>query len=56
MMSGSCWLPLMKPITRRPVACSMDRRESLAHEVLELHSLLDHRRAAATLQEGLLDA
>jgi hypothetical protein len=22
MMSGSCWLPLMKPITRRPVARS----------------------------------
>jgi PEP-utilising enzyme, PEP-binding domain len=23
IMSGCCWLPLMKPITRRPVACSI---------------------------------
>jgi len=32
-----------------------DLFEALAHQLLELHPLFDHRRAAAALAEGLLD-
>ena len=55
MMSGSCWLPLMKPITRRPVTSSITATKR-AHQLLELHPLLDHRAAAPALKECLLDA
>ena len=55
MMSGSCWLPLMKPITRRPVASSHDGPEAVAHHLLELQSLLDHRVTAPTVPERSLD-
>src|ERR1700690_1577151 len=33
-----------------------DLRESLAHDLLELHALLDHRLAAAAREQRLLDA
>ena len=56
IMSGSCWLPLMKPITGRPVASFDHRVEALAHDLLELHALLDHRGAAPSVQQRLLDA
>ena len=56
MMSGCCWLPLMKPITRRPVATLDHRLEALAHHLLKLHPLLDHRPTSAALQQRLLHA
>jgi hypothetical protein len=33
-----------------------DAGEAVAHHLLELHALLDHRRAAATVEQCLLDA
>ena len=55
MMSGSYWLPLMNPITRRPVASRITPSKR-ARKVLELHALLDHRLPAATVEERLLPA
>ena len=46
----------MKPITRRPVACSMTAVEAVAHDLLELHALLDDGVAAAAVEQRLLDA
>jgi hypothetical protein len=51
--SGCCWFPLMKPITLRPLAPSITSAD--AHDLLELHALLDHRPAAPSLQQGLLN-
>jgi hypothetical protein len=51
-MSGCCWLPLINPITGRPVD---HRLKALAHQILKLHPLVDDRRAAAALQQRLLD-
>ena len=56
IMSGSCWLPLMKPITRRPVACSITASKRSRITLLELHPLLDHGCAAAALEQRLLHA
>ena len=45
IMSGSCWLPLMNPITCS-AGCPLDYRlEALAHHLLERHPLLDHSPA-----------
>ena len=45
----------MKPITRRPVGLLDDLLETTPHQLLELHPLLDHGGAAATLEQRLLD-
>ena len=55
-MSGSCWLPLMKPITRAAGGVLDDRLEAVAHDLLERHPLLDDRVAAAAVEQRLLDA
>ena len=56
IMSGCCWLPLMKPITGRPVASSMTPVEAIAHDLLELHPLLDHCGTTPTVEQRLLHA
>jgi hypothetical protein len=56
IMSGCCWLPLMKPITR-PAGCLLDHSiKTITHDVLELHPLTDDRCAAAAVKQRLLDA
>ena len=53
IMSGSCWLPLMNPITR-PSRRGFDHGfEPPAHDLLELHPLVDDRRAPAAVQQCL---